>query len=301
MVATAHGPGLALLCGVLALGVASAGCTVQDRPPNEAFFVVADAGAAQIFAPGGAAHLSFPENQTIEAEKGAPPLEEVAYAWTASWGTTSNHSQFHAMPPGFGLSLVELNVTAKNHTASDAVGLLVVPPGSAGPGQVQIGIVGEAQLSDLAPSPALTKVEVRAGAHGGTSYGAALPGSGPSSYRLVPRGGASAPEFVVLIAVKSAGGTLYSNTSLPLRLDSALNNTLVVDSTAAQQHRIEVRDGSGALLESLSLDAFGAAHPGQAESRVLVSPPGQSLPGFEGAAAAGAFLCVGLLALWRRR
>ncbi len=292
---------LALLVLVLALGVASAGCTVQDRPHNEAFFVVADAGEAQVLDTPASAHLSFPENRTLEAEAGEPPHEAVAFAWKASWGPTGALSEFSAAPPGAGLSIVELNVTAKNHTASDAVGLLVVPPGSAGSGRIQIGLVGEADLEDTAGSPALTKDEVRAGSHEGGSYEAAVPASGPVRYRLVPQAQASAPEAVLLIAVKEGASAVHKNTSRPLAFDGAMNYTLVVDTTAAKQHRIEVRDSAGALVESLSLEAFGAAHPGESEPRVLVAPPGQALPGFEAVAVVGALGAVALIALARKR
>lgn len=294
---------LALLSLVLVLGAAAAGCTVQDRPHNEAFFVVADAGEARVFDTGGFAHLAFPENRALEAEAeaGQRPNETVAYAWTTSWGPVGALPEFHAQPPGPGLSIVELNVTAKNHAASDAVGLLVVPAGAAGSGRIQIGVVGEADLEDIAGSPGLTKDEVRAGSHEGGSYEAAIPASGPARYRLVPQPLASAPEAVLLIAVKEGASAVHKNASLPLALEAGVNYTLVVDTTAAAQHRIEVRDSAGALVESLSFEAFAGAHPGESEARVLVSPPGQALPGFEAAAVAGALVGAALVALSRRR
>ena len=292
---------IALLAVALALGVSAAGCTVQDRPHNEAFFVVADAGEARVLQAGSTAHLVFPENLSLAAEEGEPPHEPVEYAWKSSWGPTGEDFEFHAAPPAPGLSIVELNVTAKNHTASDAVGLLVVPGGSAGTGRTQIGLLGEADLDNLPGSPALTKDEVRAGGHEGGDYWAPIPASGPARYALVPWAGASAPEAVLLIAVKASATALYTNASLPLAFGAGQNYTLVVDATAAQQHRIEVQDSAGALVESLSLEAFASAHPGEAEARVLVAPPAQVLPGFEAAAVAGALVGAAILAVARKR
>ncbi len=300
VVGRAQSAHLALLAGLLVLGIVSAGCIGQDRPHQGAFSVVADAGKAQVLAAGETAHLSFPENRTIEAQPGEAPNEEVAISWRASWGPTGTLGEFNASPPSEGLSIVELNVTARNHTASDAVGLLVVPDGSAGLLRIQIGVVGEAGLEDLGGSPALSKAGVKAGAHEGGSYGAAFPSSGAARYHLVARANASAPEVVLLIAAKAGLTTVYENASLPFALDAARNYTLVVDTTAAQQHRVEVRDAAGALVESLSLDAFAAAHPGAAYARVLVPAPAQTLPGFEAAAVPGGLLVVALGARVRR-
>ncbi len=301
MVAGKRSAHLAVLCAVLALGVASAGCTVQDRPPAEAFFVVADAGEAQVLNAGTGVPLAFPENRTIEAESGAPPHEEVAYAWTASWGATGTAAEFFAHPPTPGLGLVELNVTAKDRTASDAVGLLVIPGGAAGSGRMYLGLVGGADLGDLPGSPVLVRQSVRAGAHEGSSYDAARPASGPARFALVPRALAASPEVVVLIGVKEGIGLIHRNSSLALALTPSRNYTLVVDTTAAQQHRVEAHDSSGALVESLSLSAFAAAHPGADEARVLVAPPAQTLPGFEAWGTATAVVGVALVALSRRR
>src|SRR3989304_1223105 len=58
---------------------------------------------------------------------------------------------------------------------------------------------------------------VRAGAraHEGGDYWAPTPASGPARYALVPWAGASAPEAVLLIAVKASATALHTNASLP--------------------------------------------------------------------------------------
>ncbi len=56
-----------LLAAVAALAVVTSGCIAQDRPHEATFFVVADAGEAQVLAVGATASLTWPENRTVLA------------------------------------------------------------------------------------------------------------------------------------------------------------------------------------------------------------------------------------------
>lgn len=294
-----------VLSAVTALTVLTAGCVAQDRPHVEAFFVVADAGANVVVTEGASVHLSWPENRTLEAEEGAAPHEEVVYHWETSSGLTGSAEHFNVTLPAPGLTLVALNVTAKGHTASDVAGLLVVPAGAAGSGRVYLGSVGGPHLAlegGGAPSPL---DHVSAGGHEGEFFDLAVPGSG-TALRLsveLPTDLSieEVPEGSFMIAVKDGSGSLHEHATPALRFDPGLQYTLVVDTSASLAHRIEARGEGGALVENLTLDDFATVHGGEHEAKVLVPAPAQTLAGFEGAAAAVAFVAAGFLAVARAR
>lgn len=288
------------LSAITALTVLTAGCVAQDRPHVEAFFVVADAGENDVVAQGDTAHLSWPENRTLEAEEGAPPHEEVEYHWQTSSGLTGSETEFNVTPAAPGLTLVELNVTAKAHTASDISGLLTVPSGSAGSGRLYLASLGGLALSPegSGPPPALGHVAV--GGHEGEFFDLALPGGGGSMrFSVALPSGLSVEEVpagAFLIAVKEASGAVHEHATPPLEFDPGLQYTLVVDTSPGGAHRLEARGEGGAIVENVTLSDFETAHGAEHEAKVLVPAPAQTLPGFEGAAAAAAFAGASALA-----
>lgn len=275
---------------------------VQDRPREEAFFVVADAGEGHVIAEATHAVLEWPANRSVEAEGAAAPEVEAQYHWQASSGAAGGHPQFDFVPP-VGLTVVELNVTAKNHTASDAVGILSVPDSPVPGGRLYVALVGGLTLGDADTGAPLTGTAASVGGHTGWLYALPLPSLGwLAAYRLLPPSPGEGADASVLIAVKDGVGFATANATGAVAFDGGLEYTLTVDTSFAAAHRVAARAAAGAEVENRTLASFAAAHPGEEEVRVLVPAPAQKLPGFEGAAAAFAVaLAAALLAAGRRR
>ncbi len=288
---------IALLAATVSLAVALSGCVAQDRPHEPSFWITAEAGEGEIVGPADTAHLHFDAEHALEPVGESHVEEHAELEWTSSSGAHGNGSNFTITPASPGLVLVELNVTAANHTVTDVAGVLAVP-GGPGPRRAFIGVVGDVRLVLQGGEPFAAESETSLGSHEGRYYAALAPGS---SVRLAIVGAPEGSEAAFLISLKSGGGTGEVNTTPPLLFDGALIYSLVLDTSGASAHHIEARDAAGAPVEDLSLAAFAEAHGGEAEGRFLVAPKGQTLPGFEAPVAAFAFAVAALAFASRRR
>lgn len=285
---------LALFAAVAGLAVLTAGCIAQDRPHEPTYTVVADAGGAVVEV-GHAAHLEWSEHDAVEVAEGGHLEEQPEIEWKASNGEHAEGANFSVTPHEVGLTLVELNVTVEHHSALDIGGVLTIPSGAFAAGAF-IGVVGHIELSGTGLSSPLLHQTATMGSHPGHYYFA--PGSN-ATLRLPILQGAEGGEASFLIAVKRAGGGFTSAVTPALPFEGGLSYTLVVDTTHANDHKIEAR--GGLFDENLELGAFAEAHGGESETRVLVAPPGQKLSGAGAAAAVASFAGLALLAALRRR
>lgn len=280
---------------VASAAVLVAGCTAQDRPHEPTFTIVADAGG-EIVGTGSPAALHWTPAHAIESEPGEPAEVEPVIAWNSSSGDHAEGPDFNVTANLPGLLLVELNVTAKNHTAVDVGGVLGVPT-APGARRAFIGVVGNVTLAVEGGGAFTADLPVALRAHVGHYYSLPTPGA---SVRLRIVQGADEVEAAFLICVKDAVGIGQTNKTLPLVLNPELNYTLVLDSSTGAHHHIEVHEGTD-LVEDLSLAEFEEAHAGDAEGRFTVVPKGQTLPGLEAAAAVGALVIAFTAAYVRRR
>jgi hypothetical protein len=298
MIRQAH---LAPIAAVLALGVISAGCIVQDRPEEANFFVVADAGPDQIVIAGETAHFDWPRALAIEAEGSTTPQVELAYAW---WvvdrspvpGTASNYS-YTSVDPNF--ALITLNVTGEGVTAADATGVLFVPGDADASHKIYLAVRGDLQIGGNLPG-------LREFSDGNSraqwlQSPLDLPAAPYASIPLTAEFSlAGSPEGSMIVAVKDGAGPARGAASQMLELDSGTQYTLLVDTSPAAVHRILTSQG-GAQTGNVTLDEFKAAHAvSEHEQKVLVTHA-QTLAGFEGAAAAATFGLAALVAARRRR
>jgi hypothetical protein len=290
----------ALLALTVSAAVLSAGCVAQDRPIEVTYSVVADAGASAVATVGDTVHFQWSENRTLEAKNGGEVNEAVAYAWSASTGAHGNTSSFAVTPAESGLAIVVLNVTAKEHTASDAAAVLAIPAASPPGGRVYLASLGNLQLDPdaiFAPSHHPTEFSLFTGDTGDYP----LSPVANQVFRISFPDQASDAAGSILFAVKATSNQTRTHASPPLAFDASRAYTLVIDTSPQQNHRLVARDLAGALLDNSSLADFETAHAGAAEVKVLVPPPASKLPGFGGAAAAGAVFVAALALTLRRR
>ncbi len=290
----------ALLAFSISAAVLSAGCVAQDRPRVEKFFVVADAGPSTVATAGDTVHFEWGASHALEAEAGGTVNESVAYGWSASTGEHGNLSLFSITPAQTRLVLVVLNVTAKEHTASDAAAVLAIPAANPPGGRVYLGSLGNLQLDPdavFAPSHHPTGLSGFTGDAGDYPLSPAADQVFPISF---PDQGADAAGSI-LFAVETPSNQTRMHATAPLAFDPSRNYTLVIDDSPLHHDRIVTRDAAGALLDTSSLADFETAHPGAVAVQVLVPPPAGKLPGFEGAAVAGAVLVAALVLSLRRR
>ena len=280
---------------IIALAVITSGCIAQDRPHEPTYTIVADAGA-EVVADGQSAHLHWAADHALEAEGGEHVEEHPHLEWEASNGAHGTGENFTVVPAGRGLVLVELNVSDGNHSATDVGGVLALPPGP-GARHAFIGVVGDIEL-ELEGDTFADQAAVTLGHHHGHYYSAAAPGA---HLRLKVLAVTADTQAAFLISIKSGGGQGQVNITKPLVFSPGLNYTLVLDTASPYAHHIEVADpATGGAPEESSLAEFTEAHEGAAEGRFLVTPAGQTLPGFEALAAAVA-LTLAILVATRRR
>lgn len=290
-----------LLAVIAALAVLSAGCIVQDRPHEGEFNVVADAGQSQVIAVGDTAHFEWGEDHALKAEGGEPPHVNVTYSWKVGEVEASvNHSVAVARAqPEF--VLVELNVTAKEHTASDSVGVLVVPPAADTSRQLYVAAVGPIKIW---PMGSFAEHNFVSGAHSGHWATQSLP---PGAGRIDALIRLPEDEFPlepvrasILLAVKDGAGAARGVATGPLEFDPGFRYTLSIDPSPAAHHMISIRDAEGAVLQDMTLEAFEAAHPAEEAVEVPVVDA-QTLPGFEGLAAVATMVVLGAVLVAARR
>lgn len=289
----------ALLALTLSAAVVSAGCVAQDRPHEETFFVVADAGPCAVATAGDTVHFEWALNRTLEAKGGGEVNESVVYAWSASTGEHGNTSSFSVAPVQPGLAIVVLNVTAKGHTAHDAAAVLAIPGSPPPVGRVYLGSLGNLQLDPegpFAPDHHLTEF------FGFTADSSDYPLEPGASevFQISFPDPASDAAGSILFAVKTPSDGTHTHASPPLTFDASHNYTLEIDESPLEHHRIITRDGAGAPINNSSLAEFEIANAQPPTVKELVPPPSGKLPGFEGAAVAGAVI-VAVLALSLRR
>jgi hypothetical protein len=284
-----------LLAGLVALAVLTAGCIAQDRPHHPTYTVVADAGG-EVVASGESAHLHWAAHDALEPETPGEHLDAHAeIEWEASSGAHAAGENFTVPTAAPGLTLVEVNVTAENHSAKDIGGVLAVP-GSPGARRAFVGVVGDVELALEAGTFTSTSTVTHAG-HSGHFYAAPAPGA---TVRLRADTGGHEAQAQFLISIKSGSGTGQVNITEPLVFAPGVNYTLVLETTAPFAHRIEVDDPTFGPSE-LSLSEFAEASGGAAEGRLLVAPPGQTLPDAGAAAAGAALAAAALMAASARR
>ena len=109
---------------------------------------------------------------------------------------------FNFTPAGQGLVLVEVNVTAQNHSATDLGGVLVVPA-TVGPSRFYIGVVGNITLT-VPPGILAGDAPVQWGEHHGHYY-IAEANTGPARIRIDPV--AEETQAAFLISLKTGAGT----------------------------------------------------------------------------------------------
>lgn len=288
---------------VLALAVISAGCIVQDRPEEANFFVVADAGPDRVLDAGEAAEFAWLQDYAIEAEGNTTPHVEISYEWwvvdrSFSPGTGPTFS-YTSVAPAF--ALVTLNVTGEGVTAADASGVLFVPGAADGSRKIYLAVRGDLHIEGPSPQHVLTL-------HSEGDFRAeslATPLDIPNEpYAAIPLGVefslSGNPEGSILLALKDGAGPARTAASQMLEFDSGSQYTLLIDTSPAGVHRIITSQG-GAQTGNVTLDEFKAAHAvAEHEDKVLVTH-GQTLAGFEGAAAAATLGLAALLAARRRR
>jgi hypothetical protein len=291
MRARASAAPLGVVAAVVGLSVLMAGCLAQDRPHEPSFTLIADAGGA-VVAPGTAAHLEWPQEQAVEAEAHEGPSEPAEIEWDSSDGHHASGSAF-SFTPGADFVLVQLNVTAENHSATDLGGVLVVPPGGANY-RAYIGVIGEVELEHLG-GPWASDTPVAWDGHKGHFYSASAVVQ-DIHLRVVqgPQGG----EAAFIIGVRAPSN--YNNVTMtpPIRFDAGVNYTLSLDTHDAGNHQVGIAGGDPA---SVPLFAFAESNGADADVRVVVAPEGQGLPGMDAAAAVVAFAALPALALFRRR
>ncbi len=282
---------LGLVSAVVGISVLVAGCLAQDRPREPSFTIIADAGGA-VVAVGAMAHLAWTQDQAIEAEKGEGPAEPADIDWQASSGAHATGPSFD-FTPGSEFVLVELNVTAENHSAHDLGAVLSVPASGSG-WRAYIGVVGDVELQWLGGAFA-ADTPVSWHGHKGHYYSTSTV---DFDVRLRIVQGPNGGQAAFLISVKAPTGYANVTATQPLHFEGGVNYTLSLDAHNAANHRVGV---SGADPPSVLLSEFVQSNGGEAEGRVVIAPAGQSLPGMDAAAAVVAVGAASVLALVRRR
>jgi len=297
----------ALLVFILALAVFSAGCFTQDRPHEEALYVVADAGPDQILEVGATASLAWHKALAIEAEGNATPQVEVTYQWSTTGAPCTPRSgdsvTYSCTSGGPTFDLVALNVTAEKTTASDAAGLLFVP-GASDISQ-KIYLVARGDLSFTGGTVTFQDVVSRPtiGSHHAFAFagGLHLPTDRYANFGIqLGSPAAGQPQGSILLGVKNGTGPARTFATQMLEFNASRNYTLLIDTNATAQHRMVASVG-GLETENLTLENFRAAHAvSELAVRVRIVPA-QTLPGFEGAAAAAGLAAIAIIALRNRR
>lgn len=282
---------LGLFAAVVGLSVLMAGCLAQDRPHEPSFTLIADAGGA-VVAPGAQAHLEWSQEHAIEAEEHEGPAEPAEIEWAASDGAHASGSSF-SFTPAAEFVLVELNVTAENHSAVDVGGVLSVPTTGAS-FRAYIGVIGDVELQ-LLSGPFAADTPVAWHGYKGHFYSAS--GLDFDLHMRVLKG-AEGGEAAFVIFVRAPSGYTNLTVTPPLHFDGGLNYTLSLDTHNAGTHEIST---AGADPPHVSLPEFAESSGGESEVRVVIAPEGQTLPGMDAAAAVVAVGAVACLALVRRR
>jgi hypothetical protein len=295
----------ALIAVVASLSVASAGCMVQDRPEHAEFFIVANAGQDQVVPAGGTAHLEWAEEHAVESEGHEAPHVELEYAWhrseqadPISETTTASVTQSEV-----GLALVSLEVAVDGVNATDAAAVFFAPPDADTGTHAYIVLLGGIRFWDGHDAPALVhEVEVE----GLTAQWAeiALPRAPQEktgvvlTFSDVDVAIAAEVEGTVMVVVKRGAGPATVEQTGPVTFDASNWYEVVVQRSVAPS-QLWITERGRTQSVNASFPAYAADHAAGAESKTLVSEA-QSLPGFEGLAAAAA-LAAGALALARRR
>lgn len=300
----------ALVAAVTALSVLSAGCVVQDRPAHQAFSIVADAGEDQVVAVGETAHFEWDEHHAVDSEGEHAPEVELEYVWRSSQSAepisqTSSASISRATP---GLEIVAVEVGAEGAKATDAAGVLFVPPDTDTGKRAFVAVTGSIHFwEDPHPDIEVHEVEFEGTPAAWAEVDLESVQSRSLSVVLdfsevdVLLG--SEVEGTVLVAVRFGAGPATVVGTGPVFFDPSNYYSVRIPANGSTPTLGQtVRGESGLMLSSF--DDFAAGHAAEGEVSAPVTES-QTLPGFGAAAAvaavAAAFVVAAVALAARRR